>query len=90
MSRMDGMSRATTDSRTSGQRKVLAVTAGTGVAALAVTGFLSVGLGTSQAASSTTGTSTSTSTTTGTTSSTGSTGTVTHSGSSAMASSGGS
>ena len=42
---MDGLSKATTESRASGQRKVLSVTAGAGVAALAVTGLLTVGLG---------------------------------------------
>ncbi|MCU1622685.1 MAG: hypothetical protein JWL79_1530 [Frankiales bacterium] len=72
--------------RSSGQRKVLAVTAVTGAAALAVTGLLTVGLGDATAVAART---TTTTTTTTATDSTGAS-TVGTSGSSAVASSGGS
>jgi len=75
---MDGMTRATTENRDRAQCRVLAMTTGAGVAALAVTGFLTVGLGSGSTAatsgtttpSTTTPSTTTPSTTAGTTSST--------------------
>jgi len=70
---MDGMTRATTENRDRAQCRVLAMTTGAGVAALAVTGFLTVGLGSGSTAATsgtTTPSTTTPSTTAGTTSST--------------------
>ena len=83
---MDGMTRATPETRTRGQRKVLIATTSAGAAALAVTGFLTVGLGTG--ATTATATTTTPGTTTGTTDTSGSTSGSTSSTSGAVSSSG--
>ena len=86
---MDGMTSATTESRNRGQRKVLVATTGAGLAALAVTGALTVGLGAGVTAATSTG-STAPSSTTGTSSDSTSTSSVTTSVQPPVASSGGS
>jgi hypothetical protein len=63
---MDGTRRATTESRASGRRKVLVITSGTGVVALAVTGLLTAGLGAGAAAAGTSARVTDSTTSTGT------------------------